>query len=152
MDVSGSQRALRMLSIVEIVCAAAAIAVGVVLLMAARAIDAADAATLSSAGLAAENAPATSAAFGIFGVVGIVIGIWSLLCGILGIRASGDPTKIGVVWTFTCIGTLASLAAVIASTVNGNLEWLLVTTAVSSGAMLWHANNIKKAIAQKASE
>lgn len=122
--------------------------VGVALdMMAARAIDAADAATLSSAGLAAENAPATSAAFGIFGLVGIVIGIWSLLCGILGIRASGDPTKIGVVWTFTCIGTLASLAAV-----NGNLEWPLVTTAVSSGAMLWHANNIKKAIAQKASE
>lgn len=149
---SGSPRALRMLSMVEIVCAVAAIAVGVVLVMAARAIEAADAAALAKAGLAAENVPATSATFTVFGAIGIVIGVWSVICGVIGILASRDPSKIAVAWTFALVGTAASLVAVIASTVNGNFEWPLVTTAIASGAMLWHANKIKKAIAQKGVE
>jgi hypothetical protein len=147
MEFGSSLRSLRMLSIVEIVCAVVAVAVGAVLLMAARAIETTDATTLAAAGLAAENVPATSASFSIFGIVGIVIGVWSVACGILGVLASGDPSKIGIAWTFACIDTVASLVAVIASTINGNFEWPLVTTAVVSGAMLWHANKIKKAIA-----
>ena len=144
MERSGSQKALLVISIIEIVFAVlafiTAIASGVLTGMVAG-INPAD------AGLDSETVAMGGAALGLV-TAGIVISaIWSLLCGIFGIRAANDNQKIMIVWVFTLIGVILGVVGIIAALVNGSFgsqAFSLILSLILDGVLFWIANNIKR--------
>ncbi|MBE6466088.1 hypothetical protein [Denitrobacterium detoxificans] len=143
MERSGSQKVLLVLSIIEIVGAALSLITGILFFVGAGAV-------LSDASVVAGTGTTQGQAAGIFVILScilIVEGIWSLLCGIFGIRAANDNQKIMIVWVFCLIGVIMAIIGIIAAIANGqfgNQVWSLICSLAVSGIMFFIANNIKK--------
>ena len=143
MQRSGSQKVLLVLSIIEIIGGVLALITGAMAFLGAGAVLT-DAATVAGTGVTQDEA---AGIFVILSGVAIVEGIWSLLCGIFGVRAANDNQKIMIVWVFCLIGVIISVVGIIAAIVNGRFGsqvWSLLGTLVFSGIMFFIANNIKK--------
>ena len=144
MERSGSQKVLHVLSIIQIVGAIIILVVSVMGFAAAGdvgSIQTGDA-ELNSV---AQGAAGTLAVA--FGAIVAIIGIWNLLCGVFGLRASNDNQKIMVVWVFLLIGMIIELASATYAILNGVTDSSLISVALSlvwSVFMFWIANNIKK--------
>ena len=145
MERSGSQKVLLVLSIIEIVGAIITIIAGLAGYMAI-----AGAGIAASTGDAELNAAVQSGAgtlgFALF-ILTVVIGAWSLLCGIFGVRAANDNQKIMIVWVFLLIGMIIELVAATMAILNGFMDTSFISVAVAlawSVFMFWIANNIKK--------
>lgn len=142
MERSGSQKALLVLSIIELIGGALALIMGILGMIGAGAVA-------SDPSLVAGSGVSQADATGVIGVVSIVIiisGIWSILCGIFGIRAANDNQKIMIVWVFTLIGVILAIVGIIMAIINGTFGssfWSLAGTLVFSGIMFFIANNIK---------
>ena len=143
MQRSGSQKVLLVLSILEIIGAVIALFSGILAFMGAGAV-------LTSSGTVSGTGVTQDQAAGIFVILSgllIVSGIWSLLCGIFGVRAANDNQKIMIVWVFCLIGVVLAVVGIIAAIANGKFGsqvWSLIGTLVFSGIMFFIANNIKK--------
>ena len=143
MERSGSQKALLVLSIIEIVGGIIALITGAMAFLGAGAVLT-DANTVAGSGVTQDQA---AGIFVILSGVLIIEGIWSLLCGIFGVRAANDNQKIMIVWVFCLIGVIIAVVGIIAAIINGrfgNQFWSLLWTLVGSGIMFFIANNIKK--------
>lgn len=149
MNRSGSQKALFVISIIEIVSGTFAFLAGIMATLAGGILGgAAGNATqeLADAGVSAADAGAASAITVVLGLVLIITAIISVVEGILGIRASRDATKIMPVWILAIIALVSVIVSLIVSIVNGtfaanagsNIASLLI-----NGGMFWIANNIK---------
>ncbi len=143
MERSGSQKALLVLSIIELVGGALALIMGF-LGIAGTSVVASDPSLVAGSGVSQANAT------GILGIVSVVIvfsGIWSILCGIFGIRAANDNQKIMIVWVFCLIGVILAIVGIIMAVINGTFGtqvWSLSGSLIFSGIMFFIANNIKK--------
>ena len=143
MERSGSQKVLLVLSILEIIGAIIALISGIMAFMGAGAVLT-DASSVAGKGVTQDEAA------GIFVILSgllVVSGVWSLLCGIFGVRAANDNQKIMIVWVFTLIGVILAVVGIIAAIVNGRFGsqvWSLLGTLVFSAIMFVIANNIKK--------
>lgn len=141
MQRSGSQKALLVFSILEIIGAA------IVLLGAIAAMGVTGLVGASGAELSPEDQAVGVAAGSLLSIVLIVSGVWSLLCGIFGIRAANDNQKIMVVWVFVIIGLVLNVLSLIMSFVNGdfaaNAGSLIISIAFSV-IMFVICNNIKR--------
>ena len=102
MERSGSQKALLVLSIIEIVCAVLALIAGIFTGVIGSFVPVAE----LQGQLTAEEAAIGSAGLALISAFIIIVAIWSLLCGIFGIRAANDNQKIMIVWVFTLIGVI----------------------------------------------
>ena len=67
-----------------------------------------------------------------------------MLCGIFGIRAANDSTKVGIVWVFTLIDLILCVVGIIVAIAQGTFQWSLVFSLIPAAIMFWLANNIKK--------
>ena len=145
MERSGSQKVLRILSIIEIIGAILIIAVGLAGYMAI-----AGAGLVANTGDAELNSMVTGASGGIgfaLFILTVIIGGWSLLCGIFGLRAANDNQKIMIVWVFLLIGMIIELIAAAMAIMNGFMDSSFLSVAgalIWSVFMFWIANNIKK--------
>lgn len=74
----------------------------------------------------------------------VITAIVSLLCGIFGIRAANNASKVGIVWVFCLINLVLGIAGLVYSLVNGTFEWRIVWPLVTSLVMFVIANNIKR--------
>ena len=143
MERSGSQKALLVFSILEIIGAVIALITGLMAFMGAGAV-------LSDAGTVAGSGITQDQGAGILVLVSgilVVEGVWSLLCGIFGVRAANDNQKIMIVWVFCLIGVILAIVGIIAAIINGqfgNQVWSLIGSLVFSGLMFFIANNIKR--------
>lgn len=141
MERSTSQKVLLVFSILEIIGAALTL-FGAMALIAATGVIGMSGSELSSDELAA------GISLGAIGSILLIIsGVWSLLCGIFGIRAANDNQKIMVVWVFVIIGLVLCIISIISSIINGdfasNALSLLISLALNI-IMFVVANNIKR--------
>ena len=89
---------------------------------------------------------AAPAAVNVFLIVMIVIGLFSLLVGILGVRAANDPTKIGPVFTLGVISLAISVVNLFVGIFGGNFSIYSLIECVPPALMTWCANNFKKQV------
>lgn len=145
MERSGSQKVLLVLSIIEIIGAILIIIAGLAGYMA-----------LAGAGISANTGDAelnsvvqgasSGIGFALF-IITVIVGGWSLLCGIFGVRAANDNQKIMIVWVFLLIGMIIELIGAAMAILNGFMDTSFLSVCgalVWSVFMFWIANNIKK--------
>ena len=143
MQRSGSQKVLLVLSIIEIIGAIFALITGLMFFLGADAVLS-DASTVAGSGVTQDQGAGILI---ILSGILVVEGIWSLLCGIFGVRAANDNQKIMIVWVFCLIGVILAVVGIIAALINGrfgNQFLSLFCTLIFSGIMFFIANNIKK--------
>ena len=148
MQRSGSQKALLVISIINIVFAVIALLGGLMLMFGGALFGAVNsseaAAALAGSGISQGQLGAIA---GIGGFVIIVSGVVELILGILGVRAANDNQKIMPVWIFAIIQLVLGVISLISiigggsfSTQGGSAIFSLILAAV----VMWIANNIKK--------
>ena len=147
MQRSGSQKALLVISIIEIVFAVIALLGGLMMMFGGSLIGAVDSAEVTEA-LAGSGI--TQGELGVLaGMGGLIIifsGIIELILGILGVRAANDNQKIMPVWIVAIIELVFCVISLIAVIVNGSFSTQGLSTIVSlvfAGFTMWIANNIK---------
>ena len=143
MQRSGSQKVLLVLSILEIIGAVFSLFTGLMFFMGAGAVLT-DASTVAGTGVTQDEGAGILV---ILSGILIVEGVWSLLCGIFGVRAANDNQKIMIVWVFCLIGVILAVVGIVMALINGsfgNQVWSLLCSLVFSGIMFFIANNIKK--------
>ena len=86
----------------------------------------------------------TPVAVNVFLIVMIVIGLFSLIVGILGVRAGNDPSKVGPVFTLSIISLVISVIGLVGSIFNGSFSVYSLVECVPPALMTWCANNVKK--------
>lgn len=74
----------------------------------------------------------------------VISAIWALLCGIFGIRAANNASKIGIVWTFCLIGLILCIAGLVISLVSETFEWRIAINLAVALVMFVISNNIKR--------
>lgn len=80
----------------------------------------------------------------VFLIVMIVIGLFSLVVGILGVRAANDPSKIGPVFTLAVVSLIISVVNLFVGIFGGNFSVYSLIECVPPALMTWCANNVKK--------
>lgn len=143
MERSGSQKALLVFSILEII-GAVLVLLGAIMAIAATGLVG----VAGSAGeLTTDEQVAGIAMGGVLSIVLIISGVWSLLCGIFGIRAANDNQKIMIVWVFLLIGLILDVVGLIMGIVDGSIMQNAPSVLISLAfgvIMFWIANNIKR--------
>lgn len=143
MDRSGSQKFLKVISIIDIVMGAIVIVASFAAVFMGGVASMASPDLVASGELDASQAALASGAMSILGVFGIIVGAVTVVEGVLGVRAANDPSKIMPVWILSIIGLAANAVSLIMAFVqHGNILSALLSLVVS-GLMLWVANNIK---------
>jgi hypothetical protein len=144
MERSGSQKVLRILSIIQIIISILILIVGAMGFIAAGDVSSIQTGDVETNSIVQGAAGTIAVAFG---VVVVIIGLWNLLCGIFGLRAANDNTKIMIVWVFLLIGMIIELVAAAFAILNGFQDtsiWSVAVALIWSVFMFWIANNIKK--------
>lgn len=143
MERSTSQKALLVISIIEIVIAALVLIVGISTGLLGG--------LLGTAGmegeLTADEVAAGTAGLAFLSALMVISAIWSLLCGIFGIRAANNNQKIMIVWVFALIGAILGVVGFICSIIDGSFGQDAASTIVSlivNVLLFWIANNIKR--------
>lgn len=86
------------------------------------------------------------AAANTFLIVMIIIGLFSLIVGILGIRAANDPSKIGPVFILGVISLVISVVNLFVGIFGGNFSIYSLIECVPPALMTWCAINVKKQV------
>ena len=143
MERSGSQKALLVFSIIEIIGAVLVLFGAISTIALTGMVGVAG----SAVELDAETAALGASVIGILSIILVISGVWSLLCGIFGIRAANDNQKIMIVWVFILIDLVLSVVGIIVAVVNGGFSQnalSLIVSLIMSVIMFVIANNIKK--------
>ena len=82
----------------------------------------------------------------VFLIVMIVIGLFSLIVGVLGVRAANDPSKIGPVFTLAIVTLAISVINLFVGIFGGNFSLHSLIECVPPALMTWCANNVKKQV------
>ncbi len=148
MQRSGSQKALLVLSIINIVFAVLAILAGVSFMLGGSLLGAVSsseaAAALSGTGITQGQA---GALVGIAGYAILFSGVVELILGILGVRAANDNQKIMPVWVLAIIQVVLCAISLVTTITGGSFGTNGVSSIVAliiAGIIMWLANNIKK--------
>ncbi len=133
---SNSQKYIKIISILNIIGGAIQIAVGCLALL--------------GVGMAGTDAlvQETGDASAPFAAAGFIIALavaggFSVLCGVLGLRAAKDASKIGPVLILAGLSLAVAAIGLVANIVNGNFAIANLTELIAPGLMLWCANNVK---------
>lgn len=143
MERSSSQKALLVLSIIEIVFAVLALFAGIATGLLGGLVGAAGV----QGELTADEVALGTAGLAFLSAIIIISAVWSLLCGIFGIRAANDNQKIMIVWVFAIIGVILGIVGLVYAIVNGSFGQNAVSLIVSlivDVLLFWIANNIKR--------
>lgn len=134
---SNSQKYINIISILNIIGGAAQIIIG---LLGAFGVGSVGADAIAQQ---AGDASAHTAVTG-FIIALIVAGVFSLICGILGVRAAKDASKIKPVFVLACISLAVALVGNIASIIGGSFSIGNLTELVAPALMVFCANNVRK--------
>ena len=143
MERSSSQKALLVISIIEIVIAVLALFAGISTGLLGGVVGVAG----MQGELTASEVAAGTAGLAIISAMIIISAVWSLLCGIFGIRAANDNQKIMIVWVFAIIGVILGVVGIIYSIVNGSFgqnALSMILGLIVDVLLFWIANNIKR--------
>ena len=143
MERSGSQKALLVLSIIEIIGAVLALIAGISTGLLGGLVGTAG----MEGQLTAKEVAVGSASLAIISAIIIISAVWSLLCGIFGIRAANDNQKIMIVWVFALIGVILGVIGLIYAIANGSFGQNALSMIIGLALnvlLFWIANNIKR--------
>lgn len=144
---SGSQKALLIISIIQIIGAIGTLALGALFFIGAGAVGQIQLGDVDLNSLVQGIAGELLMAIG---SVIVVSGIISLLCGVFGVRAANNNQKIMIVWVCLLIALVFQIIVVALlafAAINGDVGGLVFSTLVElawSCLMFWIANNIKR--------
>ena len=148
MQRSGSQKALLVLSIINIIFAVFAILTGVAFMLGGSLFGAVDSsqatAALSGTGVTQGEA---GALVGIAGYIILFSGVIELVLGILGVRAANDNQKIMPVWILAIIQLILYAISLITAITGGSFGRNGLSAIISlilAALIMWIANNIKR--------
>ncbi|MDO4182355.1 MAG: hypothetical protein Q4E12_01945 [Coriobacteriia bacterium] len=144
MQKSGSQKALKVISIILIVIAVLGIVLTAAIFAAANMPEVKEQlnAQMMSYGY---DASQVGMAITVIAVIMLVSSLIDLLIGIFGLRGANDPSKIGVFWVLCIIGIIVSALAICSNLAQGqtsNMPSNLISLIVDA-ILLLLANNIK---------
>ena len=137
-NTSGSQKYIKIVSILNIIGGAFYILIAILGFLGKGLVS--DEALIEQAGGDA-TAPA---AVNVFLIVMIVIGLLSLVIGILGVRAANDPGKAGPLFKLACVSLGISVINLFAGIFGGNFSIHSLIECVPPALMAWCSNNLKK--------
>ena len=80
----------------------------------------------------------------IFIVILVALGAFSLITGILGVRAAHDASKINPVFILAAISLIISVISLIVAIAEKKFSAATLASVVGPALMLWCANNVKK--------
>ena len=143
MERSGSQKALFVISILNIIGGGISILFAIMTGVAGGMVGAASSAQLVEAGVDSSTQALAAGGLTIITLIAIISGAIGLIEGILGVRAANDNQKIMPVWVLAIIGLVFSVISIIMAIVQGNFQLSSLVGLVLSGLMFWIANNIK---------
>ena len=136
---SGSQKYIKIVGILNIIGGAFYVLIGILGFLGKGLVG--NEALIKEAG--DSNAPA---AVNVFLIVMIIIGLFSLIVGILGVRAGNDPSKVGPVFTLSIVSLAISVIGLVGSIFNGSFSIYSLIECVPPALMTWCANNVKKQV------
>lgn len=137
--VSGSQRALKIISILLIVWAIVLIAFGAFLAFGAQS------GAMAGDAVSADGTVADASAIGMALGVGTVFGgVVNLVIALLGLRGAKNPRKIGAFYVLCIIGAVLGLIGLGMSIAQGAVQWSSVVSLVIVVACFFLANSIRK--------
>lgn len=138
---SGSQKALKVISIILIVWAIVVILLGG-FMAAGSAVPGMSAQSIDVGGSTMDMATA-ALAFGIGTVVG---GVVNLIIGLLGLRGAKNPHKIGLFFALCVIGLVLGIVGIVMNIMQGAFQWTsLVSLAIIAACTLLAAKIRKQA-------
>ena len=147
MERSGSQKALRIISIIGIIFGLLALAMAALMVFASGFV----ASVTDEAAVEGMSNTEAGALVGFTGLITLVEALIAIIQGILGLRAAKDASKIKPVWILAIIGLVGSVIGAIMFFVNGGGDMSNITSYISSVVFaviyFWIANNIKQQIA-----
>lgn len=142
MQRSGSQKVLRVLSILSIVLSVLSFAMAVMMIFGGGLYSA------EGDPVGDMSAAEAGATFASVGFATLIEGIIGLIQGILGLRASNDNTKIMPVWILAVTGLGLGVVGLLITLVGGGASAENIGSSIGSilgsGIMFMLANNIKK--------
>ncbi|MBQ6257091.1 MAG: hypothetical protein IJJ60_10925 [Clostridia bacterium] len=137
---SGSQKYIKIVSILNIIGGAFYVLIGILGFLGKGLVG--NEALIEQAG-GDSSAPMAA---NVFLIVMIVIGLFSLVVGILGVRAANDPSKIGPVFTLAVVSLIISVVNLFVGIFGGNFSIYSLIECVPPALMTWCANNVKKQV------
>ena len=144
---TGSQKVLRVISIVQIIEAVLLVVFALMGVMSGAAIGAADPSSVAE--LTAETGMSQGALGGLVAgtsLTVIIAAAISILIAVFGLRASNDVNKIMPAWIFSIIGLVGSCLSIVMKAVNGTLSGNLLSSLLTLAVAVltfWVCNNIK---------
>ena len=129
---SGSQLYIKIISILNIIGGALFLLIGILAIFGKNVVG--DSALIEQAG----NAEATA-----FIIALILSGVFSLISGIIGLRAANDPKKAGPLIILSALSLCVGIAGIVAATIGGGFKLESIIKLVPPALMLWCANNVK---------
>lgn len=149
MERSKSQKFLRVVSIISVIGAVISLILAALMIFGGVMFGAADpseaAEVLADTDMTQVEAGAAVSAVGI---IMVFEGLFSLIQGILGLRAAKDNQKIMPVWWISVISLALDALSLVTNLFSGSLTGETATSVISSlvvsALMFWIANNIKK--------
>lgn len=148
MQRSGSQKALLVLSILNIIGAVLALLGGLALMMGGAVIGTVDS---SEAAQALAGSGVSQGELGILaslaGFVVLLAGVIELIMGILGVRAANDNQKIMPVWVLAIISLVLNAIGLISTIATGSFGSQgssYIVSLILAVLMMWICNNIKR--------
>lgn len=136
---SGSQKALKVISIILIVWAIVVILLGG-FMAAGSAAPGMSAQSIDMGGSTMDMATA-ALAFGIGTVVG---GVVNLIIGLLGLRGAKNPHKIGLFFALCVIGLVLGIVGIVMNIMQGAFQWTSLVSVVIVAACTLLAAKIRK--------
>ncbi|MCB7038285.1 hypothetical protein [Eggerthella sinensis] len=136
---SGSQKALKIISIIMIVWAIVVILLGA-FMAAGSAVPGVSSETIDT-GDGIMNMSTAALAFGIGTIVG---GVINLIIGLLGLRGAKNPRKVGAFFVMCIIGLIFGIAGLVLDIMNGALAWSDIVSVLIVVVCTCLAQSIKK--------
>lgn len=136
---SGSQKALKVISIILVVWAIVVILLGA-FMAAGSAVPGMSAQSIDMNGGTMDLASAALA----FGVGTVVGGVVNLIIGFLGLRGAKNPHKIGLFFALCVIGLVLGVVSVVMSVMQGAFQWTSLVSLAIIAVCTFLAAKIRK--------
>lgn len=136
---SGSQKALKVISIILVIWSILVILLGA-FLAAGSAVPGMSAETIDISGSTTDMA---TAALG-FGIGILIGGVINLIIGLLGLRGAKNPHKIGLFFVLCIIGLVLGIVGIVMNVMQGAFQWTSLVSVVIVAVCTFLAHSIKK--------
>jgi hypothetical protein len=151
MEKSSSQKALKVISIINLVMGALIALLAILSFIGGSVLGSMTVSQIVNQGLNAKAQQVGTATFNMLGLILLIGGVISIIEGILGVRAANDPDKIMPVWILSIMSLTLSAATLVMSLFHmGGMTFDIsqIVQLILDFLVFWIANNIRNQAAE----